>query len=138
MAKHLAPIIQSYVDNPLCQGYIEPFCLSGDTILFTKEGIKTLEEIKVGDYIYDENCELKQIVEKYEIIKSGLAIHTKGNIDIKCSTDHPFYDEKTNKEILAKDILGVNLKKGFDKRKEHTKTIDLSNFITISKKKMWS
>ena len=25
LAKQLAPIIQSYVDNPLCQGYIEPF-----------------------------------------------------------------------------------------------------------------
>lgn len=25
LSKELAPIIQSYVDNPLCQGYIEPF-----------------------------------------------------------------------------------------------------------------
>ena len=41
IAKHIVPIIQNYINENNIEKYVEPFCLSKDTIVFTDKGIKT-------------------------------------------------------------------------------------------------
>lgn len=135
LSKYLVPIIESYIDEKT-EGYMEPFCLSGDTIVYTENGIKTIKELSIGDYIYDNNLELKKIK---NIIKSpekeGIRIKTKGNVEIIATKKHIFYDENNNK-IKGKDLLNKTLLTGVD-NKVYDKNLylDLKNQITYSNKK---
>ena len=136
ISKDIAPIINKFIKDNHIRTYIEPFCLSGDTIVYTENGIKTIKELSIGDYIYDNNLELKKIK---NIIKSpekeGIKIKTKGNVEIIATKKHIFYDENNN-EIKGKDLLNKTLLTGVD-NKVYDKNLylDLKNQITYSNKK---
>lgn len=125
----IPPIINKYIKDNNIITFIDCSCLDEDTNLYTKDGIKTVKEIQIGDFIYDENCELKQVINKVLSSKNkGVKIKTKGNLIFKATEDHPFFDNKNNL-ILAKDCLNHTLLMGTDVQKEHINQIDLADYI---------
>lgn len=134
IAKDLLPILTKKLTKD--RWYVEPFCLSGETLVFAKNGVKSVKDLQIGDYIIDEFGEYTKVVNKIEKdnIEKGLSISIKGGINIKCSLNHPFYD-KDNKELLAKDLkIGDSLLMGVDSNKNDI-VIDMANYITITKNK---
>lgn len=134
IAKYLLPFLTKYLTPD--RWYVEPFCLSGETLVFAKNGVKSVKDLQIGDYIIDEFGEYTKVVNKIEKdnIEKGLSISIKGGINIKCSLNHPFYD-KDNKELLAKDLkIGDSLLMGVDSNKNDI-VIDMANYITITKNK---
>lgn len=132
IAKHIIPIIQRYIDENNIETYIEPFCLSGKTILFTEKGIKNLEDIVVGDNILDDTGHYTKVVKKVRSPKkNGKYIKIKGNADIIATDNHLFYVNgvETNVDKL---IVGDSLDIGISTNSVNEK-IDLSKYITISK-----
>lgn len=134
IAKYILPFLTKYLTPG--RWYVEPFCLSGETLVFAKNGVKSVKDLQIGDYIIDEFGEYTKVVNKIEKdnIEKGLSISIKGGINIKCSLNHPFYD-KDNKELLAKDLkIGDSLLMGVDSNKNDI-VIDMANYITITKNK---
>ena len=132
IAKDIVPIIQKYIDNNEITSYIEPFCLSKDTIVFTDTGIKTIGEINIGDKIIDNTGQYTTVINKTKSNdKIGKYIKVKGNADFKATNNHIFYiDGKDTKvsELKEGDILdiGCSLNESID-------MIDMADYITISK-----
>lgn len=127
----IPPIINKYIQDNNIESFIDCTCLDENTNLYTKDGIKTIKEIQVGDLIYDENCELKQVVNKILSPKTqGVKIKTKGNLIFKTTEEHPFFDDKNNL-ILAKDCLNHTLLMGKDSQINYTEQIDLANYINL-------
>ena len=132
IAKDIVPIIQSYITKDT-NGYLEPFCLSKDTILFTKNGIKELKDIKIGDEILSDSGEYTTIINKIKSPNTkGKYIKVKGNADIKATYNHLFYIND-NEPIQVKDLkIKDSLCIGYSNNNSN-KDIDLSEYITISK-----
>ena len=51
IAKDIVPIIQECINDNNLETYIEPFCLSKSTIVFTDMGIKTIKKINIDNNI---------------------------------------------------------------------------------------
>lgn len=132
IAKHIVPIIQKCIDDNNLETYIEPFCLSKSTIVFTDMGIKTIEEINIGDKIIGDNGQYTTVVNKVKSNdKIGKYVKVKGNADFKATNNHIFYvDGKETKtsELKEGDILdiGYSLNENID-------MIDMADYITVSK-----
>lgn len=127
------PILQKTIDEHNVDTYIEPFCLSKNQQVYTKNGIKTIEELQVGDYIYDDNCQLTKVIRKIQSPKTkGRKISLKGNVEIICTDDHKFY-LNNGEEVLAKDLkIKDELLVGTDKQIDSISSLDMSQFITCS------
>ena len=70
IAKHLITIMIAEADSKGITTWVEPFCLAKTTKVFTKDGIKILSDVVVGDYIYSDSCDLVKIVNKVESCKT--------------------------------------------------------------------
>lgn len=132
IAKYIVPIIQRYIDDNNITTYIEPFCLSKDTIVFTDTGIKTIEEINIGDRIIGDNGQYTTVVNKVKSNdKIGKYVKVKGNADFKATNNHIFYvngKETKTSELKEGDILDIG-----HSLNENIDMIDMANYITISK-----
>ena len=77
-------------------------CLSPETIVETKNGYKTIEELKIGEYIKAPNEDKEEFVEVTNKIEQGTQdvyeITLESGKTIECTLDHKFLCE--NKEIL--------------------------------------
>ena len=104
IAKHILPIMLEEAEKKGITKWGEPFCLAKTTKVFTKDGIKTLSNVKVGDFIYSDSCDLVKVVNKVESSKTqGLNITLKGNVKIDTTEDHLFY-LNDGSEVKAGDI----------------------------------
>ena len=131
LSKELAPIIQSYIDNNNITKYYEPFCLGKNQIVYTQNGIKSIDEINIGDLIYDDNCQLTKVVNKVKShITQGKKIKLKGNVEIIATNNHIFYLDN------GQEIKTENLKIGdcllLGNENSVNPVIDLGKYITIS------
>ena len=45
LRKYILPILQNCINENHIENYYEPFCLDSSIIVFTKNGIKTIEEL---------------------------------------------------------------------------------------------
>lgn len=73
-------------------------CLSPETIVETKDGLKVIDEIKIGEYILcpktDTEDEFIRVVNKYENgIKDVYQITLESQKTIECTIDHKFLCE---------------------------------------------
>ncbi len=132
LAKDLAPIIQSYIDDNNITHYWEPFCLSKNQNIYTEYGIKQIKDINIGDWVYDDNGELCKVINK---IKSphnkGKKIKIKGNVEIRATDQHKFY-LSNGSEVSTQNLkIGDCLLTGMSKNNLNP-SIDLAKFITIS------
>ena len=85
-----------YIDPPLT-------CFIAGTKIWTEDGMKNIENIKVGDkvYSYNENTktvELKLVTKTYEHMDTNLLNINVGNVTIDVTYPHKFYttDDNTN------------------------------------------
>lgn len=132
ITKYIIPVIQKYIDMNNITTYIEPFCLSKDTIVFTDTGIKTIEEINIGDRIIGDNGQYTTVVNKVKSNdKIGKYVKVKGNADFKATNNHIFYvngKETKTSELKEGDILDIG-----HSLNENIDMIDMADYITISK-----
>lgn len=133
IAKYIVPIIQRYIDENNIDCYIEPFCLSKDTIVFTNKGIKTIEQLNVGDLIIDDKGQYTTVVKKVKSKESiGKYIKVKGNANFKATDKHIFYvdgREVKTSELKVGNILDIGCSVN-----ENMRTIDMSEYITVTDK----
>lgn len=117
--------------------FVEPFCLSGDTHLYTKNGIVTLKDLNVGDYILDDSGHFVEVIRKIKSPKqTGIKIKTKGNVEIVATDNHIFYVD--GQEIQAKDLrIGMTLNTSYVPQINYEKYIDMSNYITYSQSRRY-
>lgn len=131
IAKYIVPIIQQCIDDSHSDTYIEPFCLSKDTIVFTETGIKTIGELNIGDKILDDCGYYVDVVNKVKSSDNkGKLIKTKGNVNIKCTDNHIFYIngiETKAQDLIVGDSLDIGVSNS-----NNTICIDMANYITKS------
>jgi len=87
--------------------------LSLDSILYTKDGLTTMKEIKVGDSIYDPTGNLVRVKAKSEIFhKPMYRINLSDGRTIKVSEDHlnsVRFNQRINKILTTKELLKSKL-----------------------------
>jgi len=94
--------------NLLCGGF--PCFLEGSTVL-TKKGYKTIEEIKVGDYVLTHTNKYKKVLATMDQEVNGyLKLKFYGTEEIKCSINHPFYCIKKENKKYTKKALKTEAK----------------------------
>lgn len=128
----------SFIKEVLDQlpGGQELACLDEETRVGTPNGLIAIKDLNVGDCVYDEKGNVVRIVNKTISYKPCIELgFSKGQRSIVCTPDHIFIN-KDGKEIQAKDFLNQEPLIGKFNHKE-TKTIDLSESITISTAYRW-
>lgn len=103
----------NFYDNRQLVRKIQMNCFHKDTDILTKDGIKKLKDVKVGDIVYsinkeNGNIELKPVEKTYEYDFDGELIRIKNtNCNLAITDEHKlleFKDHKIN-TILAKDFI---------------------------------
>ena len=86
------------------------YCFAPGTNIVTKEGLKPIYEIQVGDIVKTFNestgdIEWKKVVDKFKYSneKKTIKIRLKSGISITCTEDHKFY--YNGKWVAIIDIL---------------------------------
>ena len=101
------------IGGAISGGLNPKFCFVAGTLVMTKQGLKAIEEIKVGDQVlsYNDNLEIfeyKDVVELYTNETTELChIHTE-NEEIVCTPNHSVLTIdgwKEAKELTNKDLI---------------------------------
>lgn len=83
-------------------------CFTENAPVYTKEGIKKISNVVVGDEVYTHLGNYKRVYELMNRPYSGdlYTIKSKGKEDIKCTAEHPFYILRGQEYlwIEAKDV----------------------------------
>nr|DAR20159.1 MAG TPA: DNA-directed RNA polymerase subunit A'' [Caudoviricetes sp.] len=101
--------------------YQEVACLSGDTYVFGDSGAKRIDELSIGDSIYDSDHILRKIISIQKSNKPVYKLSGNRGISIKCSNDHPFMSNGILKN--AEDM--VNEKIDRLSKKEQNKQFEI-------------
>ena len=110
------------IDSPILRFDPSSICFKENTLVNTSEGLKKIQDINIGDYVYSYNEEM-DIVEKKEVlnifknrIQANLCEISVNNEKIICTTNHPFYSNgnwvkacELNKNDVLKNQFGKNL-----------------------------
>ena len=132
IAKHIVPIIQSYIDNTSAKFYLEPFCLSKDTTVYTETGTKTISEIEVGDKIIDDHGQLQTVISKIRSPETkGYKAKLNGGIEITATKDHVFYTSN-GEEVTLNNSLDQYLLIGNAENADSMPCLDMNEYITTS------
>ena len=103
-------------------------CISGDSVVYDNKGAKEIKDLKVGDYIFDSDNNLRKIINIQKSNKNVYLLKGDKGFNIKCSKDHPFISN--NCEVKAEDL--IQNKMDFLKTKElanENYSIDMSKYI---------
>ena len=74
-------------------------CFTGDTLVFTEDGLRSIEEIQAGDYVWSENTEtgekeLKRVTDVIVTMTDQIVyVTTENGEEIHTTENHPFYVE---------------------------------------------
>jgi len=87
-------------------------CLDVSTVVETPDGLKTMEEIKVGDKVLGPTANGDEFIEVLDVIDTGekevVEIELDGGATITCTLDHKFLTTDGKKyplwEIIAKEM----------------------------------
>ena len=107
----IVPMLQVY--NNIAR-YINQ-CFTGDVKIYTKDGLKSIENIKRGDQVFTENgrlCEVKKVYQdSYK--KEALDIKVMHNFDhgVTVTPEHPFRVIKNQKKMTNYSVIENRLKK---------------------------
>lgn len=92
-----------------------PTCFTGDTEVYTDEGIVCIEAIEVGDEVWAYNpetgeTELKEVLNVWvKETDEILHVSTSDGETIDTTTNHPFYVEEKGWVAAAPETLGTSL-----------------------------
>lgn len=83
-------------------------CLSSDTQILTTKGVKLIEDIQVGDYVYSEEGLPIKVLKKFNTgIKDVVELKSDKKIWAKCTQDHVWLSKtksNTDKCVMTKDF----------------------------------
>lgn len=105
--KHGDILNEKFIDT--LHPYQEAACLSGDTYVFNNTGAIRIDELKVGDYIFDSDHELRRIININTSNKPTYMINGDRGMAVKCSEDHPFLSD--GNLVFAKEMKNKNIDK---------------------------
>ncbi len=112
---------------------IELACLTGDTVVYGKNGSTDIKNLKIGDFIYDSNNNLVEVVNIQSSLQSVHEIKGNKGFKANCTDDHPFISN--GEEVEAKNLIGekIDLLEPYTnfEEKENIK-IDLAKYVTVA------
>jgi DNA polymerase-3 subunit alpha len=83
-------------------------CLTGDSLVFTKNGFVNLKDIKINDEVYTHEGNLRKVKNTflYNVNEQGLSINTNYSFDpIKLTSDHKVFAVRSEETDQYKRIL---------------------------------
>lgn len=108
-----APTILDMEVTTICKGVngvLCPFCFPAETGILTSQGIKNIDDIKIGDVVISKNIEsgLKvenEVLEVYKRLYEGImiTIELEDGTKIETTPEHPIF-VKDKGWVLAKDL----------------------------------
>ncbi len=117
---------------------VEAACFTAGTLVLTNEGLKPIEDIKIGDYVWSENPityekGLKRVVNTFVHNKNKLIHIYAGNTLIETTETHPFWIEGKGwtaaGKIKAGDILRLQSGKNISVSK--VEAINLDSIVKV-------
>lgn len=126
--KHGDILNEKFIDT--LHPYQEIACLSGDTYVFNNTGAIRIDELKIGDYIFDSDHKLRKIVNINKSNKPTYKINGDRGMSVKCSEDHPFLSD--GKLIPAKEMKNKTIDKLSpinDSDHREINVLDMSKYI---------
>lgn len=109
---------------------VELACLSGNSIVYGENGAIEIKDLKVGDFIYDSNHNLKKITSIKKSDKQPFKLKGSKSFEIISSEDHPFIIN--GKSVEAQYLLNkkIDILNEYTSYKKDSIKIDLGEFIT--------
>ncbi len=95
-AAKLTKVLSKTSDGAKMLKALEGLCFTGDTLIYSVDGYKSIKDIQIGDEVYSENPEtgekgLKKVKNVY-INETDRVIHVyAGSQEIKTTPSHPFW-----------------------------------------------
>jgi len=80
-------------------------CFIPGTLIYTSEGLKKIEDVKIGDLVWTHKNRFRKVIKTYKNEYDGevISIRSKGNYEtITCTPEHPFYGNNVTKERIKK------------------------------------
>jgi len=78
-------------------------CFTPETQIYTSEGLKNIEDVKVGDLVWTHRNRFKRVLKTYKNEYDGdlYNLRAKGNYEtVRCTPEHPFFsNELVNKVV---------------------------------------
>lgn len=112
---------------------VELACLTGDTVVYGKNGSIDIKNLKIGDFIYDSNNNLVEVVNIQSSLKPVHEIKGNKGFKANCTDDHPFISN--GEEVEAKNLIGkkIDLLEPYTNfEEEENIKIDLSKYVTVA------
>lgn len=92
--------VDCYLDvNDAFRGYAG-YCLVPETLIYTRDGVKRIDEIKVGDEVYSHTGKLRKVTQLFSRYISNEKIYgisPQGGDRIYITAEHPIYAQHTNR-----------------------------------------
>lgn len=118
----LEPMIKSLQAGTECA------CLSGKTIVHTPNGSKHIEDLSIGDEIYNSANKISKIKNITKTNKKMFKLKLKRGFSVLCSDDHPFM--VNNQEIQAKNLYNKIIDSVSETNGDNSiVTIDMAKYI---------
>lgn len=118
----LEPMIKSLHAGTECA------CLSGKTIVHTPNGSKHIEDLSIGDEIYNSANKISKIKNITKTNKKIFKLKLKRGFSVLCSDDHPFM--VNNQEIQAKNLYNKIIDSVYETNGDNSiVTIDMAKYI---------
>jgi intein/homing endonuclease len=92
-------------------------CLAGDTQVQTQDGIKSLQDVKVGDKVYSRNTDTGE--DEYKLVTDSALMNNESEVyeieddngnTIRCTADHKIWTENRG-YVLAKELEETDILK---------------------------
>jgi len=91
-------------------------CFPSGTLIFTKSGLKPIENISVGDIVLTHKKRFRKVTEIFKSQSRTLILKGQGHFGLKCTGNHPFWSRAKKKTrtleledpkwVDASDMLG--------------------------------
>lgn len=109
--------------------FTEVACLSGDTYVYNDRGAVRIDELHVGDKIYDSDHILRTVTKITTSNKKPYLLSGDRGIRVKCSCDHPFISSGC--EVKALDTIGkqIDCLGIVEEKKRQVYTLDMAQYI---------
>lgn len=86
---------------------VELACLSGESVVYSENGMVEIKDLKIGDYIYDSNHNLVEVKNIQTSTKKVVNIKGNKGFNVNCSKDHPFMSD--GKQIKVENLLNKKI-----------------------------
>jgi len=104
--------VMTKIDDILC-GYLKIRCFAAGTLVYTKDGLKNIEDIAIGDMVLARDAATgEQAYKRVDAVHKTVALSLfhlqfdtpNGNEDITCTATHPFYVVGRDEFVMARDL----------------------------------